>query len=329
MDFEKYYQPPYPDGNHVQPCHCTPFSFCLICSPSEQCHCSSTCRASAADDRMHSMYLEALDVLQPSLLLGASTLPIQPTDPTVVGHDYLTPIFTQDSDDTLANEEVPSQATLSQAPSKMTSHQRRFACPFYQHNPSPSGRPRSCTGPGFPSIAKLKEHFKRCHYPSARGSGHSPLPVGENRRHRHPHSSPEQPLDDEILDERQREIIKKRDRRSTEEEKWRDIYHVMFGRGAQDRVACSPYHETTASHNERPCMQQQSSLTPSVEGPQLDLLAFTSELSSETGQRLLAGIEALLSEQPMTANIPQAVLNITPQLVSLLTDLAIEHQVHR
>ncbi|KAH6896657.1 hypothetical protein B0T10DRAFT_161941 [Thelonectria olida] len=43
---------------------------------------------------------------------------------------------------------------------------KRFACPFYKHDPRRFREWRPCVGPGFPSIHRLKEHLKRKHAPA-------------------------------------------------------------------------------------------------------------------------------------------------------------------
>ncbi|OTA64253.1 hypothetical protein K449DRAFT_381207 [Hypoxylon sp. EC38] len=39
-----------------------------------------------------------------------------------------------------------------------------LACPFFQRNPLGSCRHRSCNGPGWASVARLKEHLYRSHF---------------------------------------------------------------------------------------------------------------------------------------------------------------------
>ncbi|KAH8680581.1 hypothetical protein BX600DRAFT_504352 [Xylariales sp. PMI_506] len=39
----------------------------------------------------------------------------------------------------------------------------RLACPYFKHDPSRFSTKQACTGPGWTSIARLKEHIYRCH----------------------------------------------------------------------------------------------------------------------------------------------------------------------
>ncbi|KAK9770710.1 putative C2H2-type domain-containing protein [Seiridium cardinale] len=41
--------------------------------------------------------------------------------------------------------------------------QRRLACPFFKHNPSKHVTERTCTGPGWSSVHRLKQHLFRRH----------------------------------------------------------------------------------------------------------------------------------------------------------------------
>ncbi|KAH8843894.1 hypothetical protein MCOR07_003315 [Pyricularia oryzae] len=43
------------------------------------------------------------------------------------------------------------------------SHQRRFACPYYKHDPQSFSSSRTCRSPGYDTIHRLKEHLKRKH----------------------------------------------------------------------------------------------------------------------------------------------------------------------
>ncbi|RFN51722.1 hypothetical protein FIE12Z_4034 [Fusarium flagelliforme] len=47
--------------------------------------------------------------------------------------------------------------------SKKASTSQRFACPFYKHNPAQYENSRSCVGPGWKTVHRVKEHIFRSH----------------------------------------------------------------------------------------------------------------------------------------------------------------------
>lgn len=40
---------------------------------------------------------------------------------------------------------------------------KRFACPYYKNNPTKFRHKRTCCGPGWPTVHRVKEHLYRCH----------------------------------------------------------------------------------------------------------------------------------------------------------------------
>lgn len=41
--------------------------------------------------------------------------------------------------------------------------EKRFACPYYKNNPGKFRQKRTCCGPGWPTVHRVKEHLYRCH----------------------------------------------------------------------------------------------------------------------------------------------------------------------
>lgn len=108
----------------------------------------------------------------------------------------------------------------------------RFACPFFKHDPNRYRHKRTCGGPGWPTVHRMKEHLYRSHAQpifcfrcyamfdsDADFSAHLrgvPCPI----------SSP-QPI--EGIDRKTFESLKKRTPAlRLEEDKWRDAYHLLF-----------------------------------------------------------------------------------------------------
>jgi hypothetical protein len=80
----------------------------------------------------------------------------------------------------------------------------RFACPFYKHEPHRFRNRRTCPGPGWPTVHRMKEHLYRACQVSA-----------------------PQPL--EGIDRETLKVLRKRSPVSRpEDEKWRDVYQLLF-----------------------------------------------------------------------------------------------------
>ncbi|KAI8943432.1 hypothetical protein NX059_001442 [Plenodomus lindquistii] len=108
----------------------------------------------------------------------------------------------------------------------------RFACPFYKHDPEQYRSRRTCPGPGWPTVHRMKEHLYRSHaqpifcpicyatFKSDREqSDHVRLQQCQRSAPRH-------------IDGIDRETVWTLRKRTTalrlEEDKWRDVYHVLF-----------------------------------------------------------------------------------------------------
>ncbi|KAF2417509.1 hypothetical protein EJ08DRAFT_684094 [Tothia fuscella] len=122
----------------------------------------------------------------------------------------------------------------------------RFACPYFKYDPQKHRRWRSCFEHGFETIHRTKEHIYRqhakpIHCPRCGGifssdedlTAHSKNPVSCNV------------VENTVIDgltKKQEEQLRsrKRPRRQTEEDKWRDIYRTLFYSG-EDGLCPSPY----------------------------------------------------------------------------------------
>ncbi|KAK3343495.1 hypothetical protein B0T25DRAFT_554469 [Lasiosphaeria hispida] len=148
--------------------------------------------------------------------------------------------------------------------------QQLLACPFHkrdsvkygiQHGNSGSGKKhkyRACTGPGFKSIQRLKEHLKRVHSPVQCERCHEIFP-GTDRaaclarlaEHRKMNVSCElgDPSKKEGIDEAQWAALDKQNRRKNQEthrvEKWFEIWDVLFPGVVRPE---SPWHDVVVAH---------------------------------------------------------------------------------
>jgi hypothetical protein len=108
----------------------------------------------------------------------------------------------------------------------------RFACPFYKHDPNRYRSRRTCPGPGWPTVHRMKEHLYRSHaqpifcpicYATFKSDKEQSVHVRLQQCER---SSPQQ------IDGIDRETVWILRKRTTalrlEEDKWRDVYQILF-----------------------------------------------------------------------------------------------------
>ena len=108
----------------------------------------------------------------------------------------------------------------------------RFACPFYKHDPDRYRNRRTCPGPGWPTVHRMKEHLYRSHsqpifcpicYATFKSDKEQSSHVRLQQCER---SLPQQ------IEGIDRETIWTLRKRTTalrlEEDKWRDVYQVLF-----------------------------------------------------------------------------------------------------
>ena len=108
----------------------------------------------------------------------------------------------------------------------------RFACPFYKHDPNRYRSRRTCPGPGWTTVHRMKEHLYRSHaqpifcpicYTTFKSDKEQSNHVRLQQCER---SSPQQ------IDGIDRETVWTLRKRTTalrlEEDKWRDVYQILF-----------------------------------------------------------------------------------------------------
>lgn len=116
----------------------------------------------------------------------------------------------------------------------------RFACPFYKHEPSRYRNRRTCPGPGWPTVHRMKEHLYRGHVqsvycPRCYTMFDADLDLSNHLRSAQCNVSAPEPI--EGID---RETLKALRKRSSalrlEEDKWRDVYHLLFPEVAMEDI---------------------------------------------------------------------------------------------
>ncbi|KAI1084664.1 hypothetical protein F5B20DRAFT_216429 [Whalleya microplaca] len=128
----------------------------------------------------------------------------------------------------------------------------KWACPFYKHDPLKYSKHRSCTGPGWPSLHRLKEHLYRIHREPKHSCVRCNKPFVDKKD-----------LDDHLradmrcekmdlapvqgIDPATEAKIKVRKKAGvTDEQRWREIYLILFP-NTNLKAIPSPYYDGNVS----------------------------------------------------------------------------------
>lgn len=139
----------------------------------------------------------------------------------------------RNGDDERGDEETPNKRLRGSLATNGSSERgAKFACPFYKHEPHRFRTRRTCPGPGWPTVHRMKEHLYRAHAQSIycpRCYATFDADVDLSNHLRSAHCLVSEPQHIEGID---RETLKSLRKRSPvfrpEEDKWRDVYHLLF-----------------------------------------------------------------------------------------------------
>jgi hypothetical protein len=108
----------------------------------------------------------------------------------------------------------------------------RFACPFYKHDPTRYRNRRTCPGPGWPTVHRMKEHLYRSHAQPIFCNRCYLMFDSDNELSSHQRADPCPVSEPQPVDGIRRETLKSLKKRSLagrlEEDKWRDTYQLLF-----------------------------------------------------------------------------------------------------
>ncbi|KAI0133433.1 hypothetical protein F4776DRAFT_664190 [Hypoxylon sp. NC0597] len=157
----------------------------------------------------------------------------------------------QDNSSAGGDEGDPGRGGSSKRAKKELESERKFACPFYKHDPRAHNKHRSCAGPGWPSLHRLKEHLYRAHRlpkhtcPRCNEPFEDSKDLGEHLR--------AEVLCEKLdvvpalqgIDEATETKLKVRKKNCpgmTDEQRWRDIYMILFP-NANANTMPTPYYD--------------------------------------------------------------------------------------
>ncbi|KAK4185811.1 hypothetical protein QBC35DRAFT_296604 [Podospora australis] len=108
-----------------------------------------------------------------------------------------------------------------------------YACPFYKHNPTKYKHVKTCCGPGWPSVHRVKEHVYRSH--SSKNYCQRCMEHFESGEELQEHCQSEKPCKliknktaDFCSDAKEKSLRARIKSGLSEEEKWQDMYKMLF-----------------------------------------------------------------------------------------------------
>ncbi|KAF2280372.1 uncharacterized protein EI97DRAFT_455271 [Westerdykella ornata] len=122
----------------------------------------------------------------------------------------------------------------------------RFACPFYKHDPDRYRNRRTCPGPGWPTVHRMKEHLYRAHAQPIFCPRCYTMFDADSDLSNHLRSDPCQMTAPQPIEGIDRETLALLRKRSPplrlEEDKWRDTYQMLFPEVSGADIP-SPYYD--------------------------------------------------------------------------------------
>ncbi|KAI6084245.1 hypothetical protein F4821DRAFT_243298 [Hypoxylon rubiginosum] len=127
--------------------------------------------------------------------------------------------------------------------------EQKFACPFFKHNAKAHCKNRSCAGPGWTTLHRLKEHLYRVHRLPKHTCPRCNAAF-EDARDQHEHLRADvlcEKLDVvpmlQGIDEATETVLRARKKTGmTDEQRWNDIYMILFP-NANKKALPSPYYD--------------------------------------------------------------------------------------
>ncbi|KAK0642083.1 hypothetical protein B0T16DRAFT_224830 [Cercophora newfieldiana] len=134
---------------------------------------------------------------------------------------------------------------------QLEAHLRKLACPFHKRYPSNAKLSKSCHGPGWGSVHRVKEHIYRRHGPLSRCTRCLDTFASEEKLTEHMRAEARcenrmAPPDEETINisKSQGLELRKRKKEVSEEERWFNTFHILFPDVPPDQFP-SPYHESS------------------------------------------------------------------------------------
>lgn len=155
---------------------------------------------------------------------------------------------------TSISPQASSFATTEESPADASSRnptEKRFACPYYKNNPGKFRQKRTCCGPGWPTVHRVKEHLYRCHTIGKHTCSRcltkckSAAELLAHQRAAVPCETRTDAFSEGTMLPGQEEALRIKKRvppNTTEEQRWNEVYMVLFPEEQADALP-TPFYE--------------------------------------------------------------------------------------
>jgi hypothetical protein len=135
-------------------------------------------------------------------------------------------------------------------------NEKTFACPFCKHDPAKYKKTKTCCGPGWEDVHRVKEHVYRRHSlknfcPRCFDHFDKPELLKNHQRADVPCKLREK-SSDAITEEQEKQLRTRAKPHSSEEDKWKEMYRVIF---PGEKVP-SPYYDSEGETSSKPAKSQ-------------------------------------------------------------------------
>ncbi|KAK0705982.1 hypothetical protein B0T26DRAFT_439975 [Lasiosphaeria miniovina] len=152
-----------------------------------------------------------------------------------------------------------TENALSPEPGKTQAKQDadgpRFACPFYKHNPKKYKAVKTCCGPGWTDVHRVKEHVYRRHTPKGfclrcltPFEKDEDLKIHQRQAVACEVVEPSTTTLEAIDEDQERKLRARAKANQTNEEKWKETFKIIF---PGEKVP-SPYYDSAGGANDQP-----------------------------------------------------------------------------
>ncbi|KAL2140828.1 hypothetical protein VTI28DRAFT_3192 [Corynascus sepedonium] len=139
---------------------------------------------------------------------------------------------------------------------------KKFACPFCKNNPAKYRTTKTCCGPGWDDVHRVKEHVYRRHSsknfcPRCLDHFDKPELLRKHQRADVPCQLQQKESIHSITEEQEKQLRARAKPNSSEEDKWREMYRTIF---PNEKQIPSPYYDSDANSSTQSTGSQFQSL---------------------------------------------------------------------
>ncbi|KAK3486985.1 hypothetical protein B0T13DRAFT_407999 [Neurospora crassa] len=189
------------------------------------------------------------------------------------------------------NKKATTKRAKHHGPEAPGGEGRKFACPFCQHNPARYRTVKTCCGPGWDSVHRVKEHIYRRHSlkntcPRCYDQFKTDDDLKRHQRAETPCRLRKDNVPEVITDEQDKKLHARAKAGLSEEDKWNDMYCIIFPGPAGSKIP-SPYYDTStptpssSSSNTSPSSTKNKTTTAPPTASNFDISSFKDLLRRE------------------------------------------------